>query len=96
MVSFSLKSFMLNRKVYGGCLIWPTLYIYRDGQSVGRELESLCLSVRQLVCQSVRIELEIVSELFDVSLSTSKEFSSYCIASTHSSNVPGIITTVGR
>jgi len=25
-VSFSLKSFMLNRKVYGGCLIWPTLY----------------------------------------------------------------------
>jgi len=27
MVSFSLKSFMLNRKVYGGCLIWPTLYL---------------------------------------------------------------------
>jgi len=26
MVSFSLNSFMLNRKVYGGCLIWPTLY----------------------------------------------------------------------
>jgi len=24
MVSFSLNGFMLNRKVYGGCLIWPT------------------------------------------------------------------------
>jgi len=26
MVSFSLNNFMLNRKIYGGCLIWPTLY----------------------------------------------------------------------
>jgi len=30
MVSFSLNGFMLNRKVYRGCLIWPTLYMHEQ------------------------------------------------------------------